>query len=149
MLLSSSKQKRDTIACVSFRYYKSLLILSPCLMQMHKSKATLTLSPCLRGTSRRRRGLLPTPCSLFPTPYSLLLTPCTLLLIPSSLTNWTHCTANIATVVVVPVHVDRIEEHVVGVVRIVGVERTRPVVADRPSNAERAFVHVTRSGQED
>ena len=143
MLLSSSKKyyylllnnKRDTIACVSFRYYKSLLILSPCLMQMHKSKATYILSPCLRGTSRRRRGLLTTP-------YSLLLIPC-------SLTNWTHCTANIATVVVVPVHVDRSEEHVVGVVRIVGVERTRPVVADRPSNAERAFVHVTRCGQED
>ena len=39
MLLSSSQKyyylllnnKRDTIACVSFRYYKSLLILSPCL----------------------------------------------------------------------------------------------------------------------
>ena len=54
---------------------------------------------------------------------------------------------SVVAIVVVPVHVVRIEVHVVGVVRVVRIERTRPVVAVRTSIVERAFVHVTRSGQ--
>ena len=142
---------------MSLFYYKSLLTLSPYLMQMHKSKATLTLSPCLRGTKianpreqsqarlsyaeqeqfgqsqPKRRGLLTAP-------YSLLLIPC-------SLANRTDRVPVVA-IVAVPDHAVRIEAHVVGAVRTVGVERTRPVVAVRPSIVKRAFVQVTRSGQE-
>ena len=54
---------------------------------------------------------------------------------------------SVVAIVVVPIHVVRIEVHVVGVVRIVRIERTRPVVAVRTSIVEVTIVHVTRSGQ--
>ena len=54
---------------------------------------------------------------------------------------------SVVPIVVVPVHVARIEVHVVGVVRITRIERTRPVVAVRTSIVETTIVHVTRSGQ--
>ena len=54
---------------------------------------------------------------------------------------------SVVAIVVVPVHVVRIEVHVVGVVRIVRIERTRPEVAVRPYIVEVTIVHVTRSGQ--
>ena len=135
MLLSFSKKyyhlllnkKRDTIACVSFRYYKSLLILSPCLMQMHKSKATLTLSPCLRGTkianpreqSQARLSYAEQEQFGQSQPKaegvnnSLLPAPCSLLLIPCSLADWTDRSSVAANVVASGQSV-RIEVHVVG-----------------------------------
>ena len=78
----------------------------------------------------------------------IFLVPYSLLLIPSLLANRTDRSSVVARVVV-PAHEAQIETHVVGVVRIFSVERTRPVVAARPSIVERAPVHVTRSGQED
>ena len=139
---------------VSLSYYKSLLILSPCLMQMHKSKATLTLSPCLRGTkiansreqSQARLSYAEQEQFGQSQPKAEGVTPCSLLLIPCSLANWTHCYAIIA-IVVVPAHVVRTKAHEVGAAQTTA--RTRPVAAVQPSIAERAFVHVTRSGQED
>ena len=60
--------------------------------------------------------------------------------------NWTDG-LSVVTVVVVPVHIAGIEVHVPRVVRIVRIERTRPVVAVRTSIVEVTIVHVTRSGQ--
>ena len=50
-------------------------------------------------------------------------------------------------IAIVPVHAARTEVHVVGVVRIANIERTQPIVAVRPSIVERAYVHVSSSGQ--
>ena len=137
---------------VSLFYYKSLLILSPCLMQMHKSKATLTLSPCLmqmhkskatltlspclRGTRALLGGgysllpipysLLPTHCSLFPTPYSLLSA-----LTPYSLINRAN-RLSIVAIKSLHVHEVRNEIHDASETRSTSAERTRPIAAELP-----------------
>ena len=73
---------------------------------------------------------------LLPAPYSLLLIPC-------SLTDRAD-RAPVAAIDCAPSEV-----HAVGVARMDGAERTRPVVGVRPSIAERASAHATHSGQED
>ena len=62
------------------------------------------------------------------------------------LADWAYRLSVVA-IVVVPVHIARIEVHVVGVVRITRIERTRPVVAVRTNIVERSAIHVTRCGQ--
>ena len=57
------------------------------------------------------------------------------------LANWTN-TKPIVPIVVVPVHVAGIEVHVPRVVRVVRVERTRPVVAVAACVVERTVVAV-------
>ena len=55
----------------------------------------------------------------------------------------------VVAVVVVPVHVARIEVKVVGVVGVVSIQRARPIVAVRTRVVERASVAVARGGQAD
>ena len=54
----------------------------------------------------------------------------------------------VVTVVVVHVGIARIEVEVPGISGIVRVERTRPVVADRPLIVQTRIVPVARGGQE-
>ena len=54
----------------------------------------------------------------------------------------------VVAVVVVPVHVARVEVQVVGVVRVVRIERTRPIVAVGACVVERRVVAPARSGEE-
>ena len=51
----------------------------------------------------------------------------------------------IVAVVVVPIHIVRIEVEVVGVVRIVRIERTRPIVAVRPCVVQITIVAIASS----
>ena len=60
--------------------------------------------------------------------------------------DWPHGLSVVA-VVVVPIHVARIEVHIPRVVRVVRVERTRPIVAVRTSAEQTANVAVTSSRQ--
>ena len=67
------------------------------------------------------------------------------------LTRGPHCSDRLTVVAVVVVHVVvvRIEVEVPRVVRVVRVERTRPIVAVRPNVVEIAIPTVARSGQEE